>query len=110
MHMYPELSFKEVETTKYIVARLEEIEGVENIRTGKAHIGLDTGVVASIFGRAPHAEDGPIPVMLLRADIDALEMEEVIEDEWRSRHPNVAHTCGHDRLGGGGMLVNTCHA
>ena len=51
-------------------------------------LGLKTGVVAEIG----HGE----PLIALRADIDALPIEETTERPWRSQQPGVMHACGHD--------------
>src|SRR5690606_6742075 len=48
-----------------------------------------TGLVADI---GPH--DGPI--IALRADLDALPLDDNTQDPWRSKNPGVAHACGHD--------------
>jgi amidohydrolase len=84
IHMHPELGFKEHETSKYIQSRLAEI-GVP-FRAGVAQ----TGVVGLIEG------DAPGKTVLLRADIDALPIQEQTEAEYASRNPGVMHACGHD--------------
>ncbi|HOZ32128.1 MAG TPA: M20 aminoacylase family protein [Tabrizicola sp.] len=85
LHMHPELAFDCVETAAYIVERLREI-GVDEIHEGIAK----TGIVALIKGRAPG------PVIGLRADMDALPIEEMTGAEYASMVPGKMHACGHD--------------
>ncbi len=83
LHSRPEASFEERETTDFILGLLQEW-GFETERP------LETGVVARIRG----AENGPC--IALRADIDALLMQEENEFEFASRNPGRMHACGHD--------------
>ncbi len=84
IHAWPELAFEEVRTAD-TVARLLESWGIET------HRGLGvTGVVGRIAGRAPGASIG------LRADMDALPMDESNTFAHASRNPGVMHACGHD--------------
>lgn len=85
MHMYPELSNFEFDTTKNIKRFLSEIEGVEIIS-----LGVETGVVAMIKG----AKNGK--TIGLRCDIDAINQEEAYVSEYKSKVPGVMHGCGHD--------------
>ncbi len=85
LHQYPELSFEEIETGKYIAARLQEW-GIP-YEQGMA----GNGVVGIIEGRNP--EKG---VVALRADMDALPIQEANEAPYRSRHDGRMHACGHD--------------
>lgn len=99
IHAHPELSFAEFRTTDRIVARLEE--------AGLAPRRLDgTGVVCEV-GQGPMA-------VALRADIDALPVDDLIEEEWASTVPGVAHACGHDvhltGLLGAGLALQRIHA
>lgn len=84
MHQYPELSHQEFETTRKIRAELEK-EGIRLL-----DLPLKTGLVAEI-GR-PEAE----PMVVLRADIDALPIEEESGVAFSSHHQGVMHACGHD--------------
>jgi amidohydrolase len=84
LHAHPELSFAEHETGKYIAGRLEAL-GIE-VRRGIA----GTGVIGVLLGA------GPGPVVCLRADIDALPIQEAEGAPYRSQHPGVMHACGHD--------------
>jgi len=86
LHENPELSGKEHMTAALIVKELRAI-GVDEIREGVA----ETGVVAWIRG----AQDGPS--VLIRADIDALPIQEVDHGQsYISRTQGVHHGCGHD--------------
>ncbi len=89
LHEHPELGFQEVETAKFVAARLEQL-GLEDIRTGIAK----TGVTALIrgTGRGPNANR----VLMLRADMDALPILEENEVEYVSQNAGVMHACGHD--------------
>ncbi len=84
LHMYPEISMKEYETTKKIKAWLEK----ENIEI--LDLGLEVGVVAEIKGNHPG------PTIALRADIDALPIEEKTDLPFSSKIKNAMHACGHD--------------
>lgn len=84
IHQYPELGFKEQLTAKFISQKLQEW-GIEH-ETGIAH----TGIVAIIPGNKPGK------VLAIRADIDALPIQEQNEVSYRSQHDGVMHACGHD--------------
>jgi len=84
LHMHPELSLEEFETTRRIRGWLEEA-GLE-VQT----FGLATGLVADITGGAPG------PTVALRADIDALPVAEETGLPFASRVPGKMHACGHD--------------
>ncbi len=88
IHMYPELSGKEYKTAEFIVERLKEF-GIEEIYPA---FGGTTSVVAYI--RAENPSDGK--AVGLRADIDALPIEEKNDVPYKSRVPGVMHACGHD--------------
>lgn len=94
IHQHPELSFQEYGTMEYICKRLDEI-GVP-YQKGIA----ETGVLATLQGK----EEGRC--LLIRADMDALALEEKRECEYRSLHSNVMHACGHDAHTA--ILLNTC--
>ncbi len=85
LHTYPELSFQEFETSKFIQQQLDSW-GV-SYRAGVA----GTGVVALIEGRNPGKK-----VIALRGDIDALPIEEANNVPYKSQHAGVMHACGHD--------------
>ncbi|MBD8213729.1 amidohydrolase [Erwinia persicina] len=82
LHQYPELSNEEFATTERITGWLNEA-GIRLLP-----FGLNTGVVAEIG-------EGE-PLIALRADIDALPIDEIVPVPFRSQHPGVMHACGHD--------------
>ena len=87
LHAHPELSYQEVETMQYISTQLKEI-GVPH------EIGVaETGIVGIIRGDH-HSKDQEC--IGLRADIDALPLQEENEVSYKSKVPNVMHACGHD--------------
>lgn len=83
LHQYPEASMKEYETTAYIRNCLTEA-GIPWIEAGT------TGTVAVIKGNAPK------PVIGLRGDLDALEMDELNDVPYCSKKKGLMHACGHD--------------
>jgi amidohydrolase len=85
LHRHPELGFEERRTAGFVGARLAQL-GLE-LRTGVA----TTGVVGLL--RAPQASR---PAVLLRADMDALPIQEVSGREYGSTVPGRMHACGHD--------------
>nr|WP_054028220.1 amidohydrolase [Bacillus sp. FJAT-28004] len=84
LHQYPELSFHERVTSSWIASQLSELD-IE-VQTGVGGHGL----IATIKG------DQPGPVIALRADIDALPIQDEKICEYASKVPNVMHACGHD--------------
>ncbi|MDX2285960.1 MAG: M20 family metallopeptidase [Bacteroidia bacterium] len=84
IHQHPELSFEESETARFVQRRLAQL-GIP-MQTG---IG-GHGIAGLIEGRAPG------PVVALRADMDALPIQELNDVPYRSMHPGVMHACGHD--------------
>ena len=85
LHEHPELSMAEHETAAFVAAELGRL-GLDEIRTG---IGR-TGVLGTLCGGKPG------PVTLLRADMDALPILELVESGHASKNPGVMHSCGHD--------------
>ena len=85
IHAYPELSFKEINTSSYIASKLKDM-GVP-YQSGVA----DTGVVALIKGLNPDKK-----CIALRADIDALPILEENNTSYKSKIDGVMHACGHD--------------
>ncbi|WP_438437956.1 M20 metallopeptidase family protein [Hydrogenophilus thermoluteolus] len=85
LHRHPELAFQEEATATFVAERLRAI-GLTP-QTGWAK----TGVVASITGTM-----GAGPTIALRADMDALPLEEANTFDHRSCHPGRMHACGHD--------------
>jgi len=84
MHENPELSFQEVETTKYILDILSKLENV------KIETPCQTGCIAILKGK----QEGD--VIGLRADIDALPVHEESDEPFISKTEGVFHACGHD--------------
>lgn len=85
LHAHPELAFAEHRTAKIVAEHLREM-GLE------VHCGLgQTGVVGVIRGRHPG-----LRAIGLRADMDALPLEEQNTFAYRSRHAGCMHACGHD--------------
>lgn len=84
LHAHPELSFEEAETGRYI-ADLLHARGISCTTGWGGH-----GVVAVLEGA------GPGPVIALRADIDALPIQEDSTKPYRSVKEGVMHACGHD--------------
>ena len=82
--MNPELGNREFETARLIAAKLEPL-GFE-VRTGVAK----TGVVAVLRGGQPG------PAVAVRADMDALPVQETTNLPFKSLNPGVMHACGHD--------------
>lgn len=85
LHAHPELEFDCHQTAAFIVDRLREF-GVDEIHEGIAR----TGVVAIINGRAPG------PTIGIRADMDALPIDELTGAPYASTVPGRMHACGHD--------------
>ncbi|WP_104018032.1 amidohydrolase [Roseovarius nitratireducens] len=85
LHAHPELGLDCFETAEFVVEKLREF-GVDRIETGVAR----SGVVAVIEGRSPGRSIG------LRADMDALAMDDLTGADHASTVPGRAHACGHD--------------
>jgi len=90
LHRNPELGFECQETAAFIAERLREF-GVDEIHDGIAVSGL----VAIIYGADMDGRGGA-PCIGLRADMDALPMEEQTGAEHTSIRPGRMHACGHD--------------
>ncbi len=84
LHRHPELSFEEVQTAEYIEQCLTEA-GISHSRIA------ETGVLAKIEGKGDLSK-----AVVLRADIDALPIEEQTGLEYASANCGVMHACGHD--------------
>ncbi|MBP2241085.1 amidohydrolase [Cytobacillus eiseniae] len=84
LHQHPELSFKEEKTAAYIQAYYENL-GIEV----KGKVG-GNGVVAKIYGGKPGK------TVALRADFDALPIQDEKDVPYKSLVPGVMHACGHD--------------
>ncbi len=81
LHQHPELSWHEQRTVERVVAQLEGT-GWRLTRTPRSGLVADIG-------------DGG-PLVALRADLDALPVDDLTTDPWRSTAEGVAHACGHD--------------
>ncbi|WP_250121321.1 amidohydrolase [Chroococcidiopsis sp. CCMEE 29] len=97
LHQRPELGFKEQLTAEFIAQKLQEW-GIEH-QTGIAK----TGIVATIRGEGRGARgegleksNPKLKVLAIRADMDALPIQEENEVPYRSQHDGVMHACGHD--------------
>jgi amidohydrolase len=85
LHMHPELSYQEVKTGKFIADKLKEFN-VEH-----THGIAVNGVVAIIQGKNPSKK-----TIALRADFDALPIQEANNVTYKSQNDGVMHACGHD--------------
>ncbi len=83
LHAHPELSFEEHETARFVEERLREFGSLELSRP------TPTSVVARL-------RCGEGPTLALRADMDALPIEEETGLDFASTRPGVMHACGHD--------------
>jgi len=81
LHMHPELSNKEIRTSRIVTERLKAL-GLE-VRTGYGVVGILKG-----------SQSGP--VVAVRADMDALPIQEVRDVPYKSTVDGVMHACGHD--------------
>ncbi len=85
LHAHPELSYKEYKTASFVAEQLKKIglqpqEGV-----------AETGLVVLIEGANPESK-----TLALRADMDALPIQETNEVAYKSKNAGVMHACGHD--------------
>ncbi len=85
LHANPELSFEEYNTSAFIKEHLQRL-GVGQVKTM-----ANTGIVALIEGKNPNKKS-----IALRADIDALPINELSDKSYKSKTPGVMHACGHD--------------
>ncbi|MGE0770723.1 MAG: M20 family metallopeptidase [Cyclobacteriaceae bacterium] len=85
LHQHPELSYQEVNTARYVARQLRDagLQPTEGI--------AGTGVVALIEGKNP-----TLKTVALRADMDALPIQEASNTTYRSKIDGVMHACGHD--------------
>ena len=84
LHQKPELGFQEQITAKFIEQKLQEWDISYRAEIAK------TGIVATI------ASNSPGKVLAIRADMDALPIQEANEVSYRSQHDGKMHACGHD--------------
>lgn len=85
LHMHPELSFHEFETSAFVAARLKDL-GI----SFKDKV-ANTGIVGIIEGKNPSKR-----TVALRADMDALPITETNDVPYKSKNIGVMHACGHD--------------
>ncbi|MDZ4875064.1 MAG: N-acetylcysteine deacetylase [Chroococcidiopsis cubana SAG 39.79] len=90
LHQRPELGFKELITSEFITQKLQEW-GIEH-QTGIAK----TGIVTTIKGKKSLGTHSCAPVLAIRADMDALPIQEQNDVPYKSQHDGVMHACGHD--------------
>jgi hippurate hydrolase len=90
IHQHPELLYDVHRTAAFVAERLREF-GCDEVATGLGR----TGVVGVIKGRKP-ANGGGVKVIGLRADMDALPIEEETDLPYASKTPGKMHACGHD--------------
>ncbi|WP_026692997.1 M20 family metallopeptidase [Peribacillus kribbensis] len=93
LHQHPELSFQETKTAQFVYETLESFGGIELSKP------TSTSVLGKIKGELPGK------TIAIRADMDALPIEEENESEYASEIPGVMHACGHD--GHTAMLLGT---
>lgn len=99
LHAHPELSWAEERTTRVVADRLVEA----GVRVDRLE---GTGLVAEVGASGP--------IVALRADLDALPVEDTTGAPWASLTPGVAHACGHDvhtaGLVGSALALSEAHA
>jgi amidohydrolase len=84
LHANPELSYQEFKTSKFVAAQLKSF-GIPYTEMAT------TGLVGLIKGKNPDKKS-----VALRADMDALPIQEINEVAYKSTNPGVMHACGHD--------------
>lgn len=84
LHAHPELSYQEFETAAFVQQQLQAL-GIDY------QVMANTGVVATLQGALPDDR-----VIALRADMDALPIQEENEVPYKSTRPGIMHACGHD--------------
>ena len=84
LHAHPELSYQEFETSKFIQSKLQSF-GIP------FEVLATTGVVGILKGKKPESR-----IIALRADMDALPIQEENDVDYKSQNPGVMHACGHD--------------
>ncbi|MFB4165935.1 M20 family metallopeptidase [Alteribacillus sp. JSM 102045] len=104
LHQHPELSFEEKNTASFVESELRKIDGIK-VLAGKEETGIETGVAGIL-------KKGEGPVVALRADMDALPIQEENESIYKSQNFGVMHACGHDAhtailLGAAHVLADT---
>ncbi|MBN3526051.1 amidohydrolase [Paenibacillus apiarius] len=83
LHQYPEASYEERETARFVAGHLRSF-------------GIDTQTDVGGHGVVGAIRNGEGPVVALRADMDALNIQDEKQCAYRSKVPGVMHACGHD--------------
>jgi len=83
IHQHPELGYQEYSTSRFVATCLDELGVLYETDIAK------TGIVAEI-------KKGSGPIILLRADMDALPIQEQTGLDFQSKNPGIMHACGHD--------------
>jgi amidohydrolase len=101
LHQHPELSMQEEQTAKFIMNKLDSFS-----------ISYQSGIAKNGIAALIHGNMGGDKVVALRADMDALPIEESNDLPYKSMNPGVMHACGHDAhmsslLGTAKILQNT---
>lgn len=91
LHMIPELAESEFKTSEYLTKELAKIPGIEILE-----LSTNTTAVVGILKGEKKSIGEVKKTVMLRADMDALPIEENNEDIFKSRHKGVMHACGHD--------------
>ena len=84
LHAHPELSYKEYETSAFVQQNLRSL-GID------FRVMAETGVVGIIEGKNPSSK-----IIALRADMDALPIQEENDVTYKSVNKGIMHACGHD--------------
>jgi len=84
LHAHPELSYQEFKTAAFVQEKLQAM-GIP------FEIMATTGVIGLIQGKNPESR-----IVALRADMDALPIQEENDLSFKSTHPGIMHACGHD--------------
>lgn len=85
LHANPELSFKEMNTADFVIKKLQTMDIPFERKA-------DTGIVALVKGTRSASDQ----VVALRADMDALPIQETNQVDYKSKNDGVMHACGHD--------------
>jgi amidohydrolase len=90
LHAHPELGYQEFETSKLVAQKLREFGYDVKEGVGK------TGVVGILKGSSNADVVNKGKTLMIRADMDALSLQELNDCEYKSKNQGVMHACGHD--------------